>query len=66
MAIKPQPLSDQLRQLIADCGITRYRISKDTGVDQAVLEKFVNGKRGMSLQTLDILGEYLGLEIRQR
>ena len=66
MAKKQLPLSDQLRQLVADCGITRYRISQDTGIDQAVLEKFVNGKRGISLSTLDVLGEYLSLEIRRR
>ncbi len=56
-------LSDQVRQAIDDSGITRYRISQETGIDQAALSKFYNGKRGFNSETLDVLGEYLGLRI---
>jgi transcriptional regulator with XRE-family HTH domain len=56
-------LSDQLRQAIDDSGLTRYQISKATGIDQSVLSKFHHGERGISLAAVDQIGEYLGLRI---
>ena len=56
-------LSDEVRQAIDDSGLTRYRIAQDTGIDQAALSKFYNGQRGITSDTLDRLGEYLGLRI---
>jgi len=57
--------SEQMRQLVRECGQSRYRISKDTGISQAILSKFVNGE-GMSFKTLDKLAAYLNWEVRQR
>ena len=56
-------LSDQVRQALDDSGLTRYRIAKETGIDQSALAKFYNGHRGLSTDVLDRLGEYLGLRI---
>lgn len=56
-------LTDQVRQAIDDSGLTRYRISQDTGIDESALAKFYNGHRGLSLENLDRLGVYLGLRI---
>ena len=56
-------LSDQIRRAIDDSGLTRYRIAQDTGIDESALAKFYNGTRGLSLVSLDRLGEYLGLSI---
>ncbi len=53
-------LSDQLRGLIEDSGKSRYEIAKATGVDQAVLSRFMHGKGGLSMPVLDSLAEYLG------
>ena len=63
---KPRWISDQLRRAIEDHPVSRYRISKDTGIDATVLSKFVRGERGVSLDTFDVLCEYLGLELRPR
>jgi plasmid maintenance system antidote protein VapI len=63
MKRKHAKLSEQVRQAIADCGETRYAISKATGIDAATLCRFVNGKSGLSIPVLDTLGEYLGLRI---
>ena len=60
---RPTKLSDQLRKIIDECGVTRYRIAQDTGIDESALAKFYNGKRGLSTDALDRLGEYLGLRI---
>ena len=60
---KPETLSDQLRQIIADCGMSRYQISKDSGVPEAALSRFVNRKTGLTTDTLDRLAPTLGLEL---
>jgi transcriptional regulator with XRE-family HTH domain len=59
-------LSDQLRQAIADSGLTRYRISQATGISEAGLGKFVHGERGLSLESIDRLAEFLNLELTVR
>ena len=41
MARRKQPLSEQLRQAIENSGLTHYRISKDTGIDPAVISRFM-------------------------
>ena len=56
-------MTDQVRQAIDDSGVTRYRIAQDTGIDESALAKFYNGKRGLSLDNLDRLFEYLALRI---
>ena len=56
-------ISDQFRQILDDCGITRYRISKDTGISETALALFYNGHRGLSMKAMNKLGEYLELKI---
>jgi hypothetical protein len=63
MKTKTIKLSEQVRQAIDACGKTRYQISKDTGIDQATLCRFMGGNGGLSIPVLDTLGEYLGLRI---
>ena len=58
-----QMLSEQLRQVILESGESRYHISKETGVTEATLSRFVNGKQALSQEKIDILGEYLGLRL---
>ena len=59
-------LTDQLRQAIDDSGVTRYQIAKETGIDESALAKFYNGRRGLSMEALNALGEYLDLTITMR
>lgn len=56
-------LTDQLRQAIDDSGLTRYRIAKETGVSESALAQFYNGHRGLSMEALNALGEFLQLTI---
>ena len=56
-------LTDQLRQSIDDSGLTRYQIAMATGIDESALAKFYNGRRGLSTQALNALGEFLQLKI---
>jgi transcriptional regulator with XRE-family HTH domain len=67
MAKRQAPkLSDQVRQAIRGADCTRYAMAKATGIDQAVLSKFLTGERGMSLESLDKLAEFLNLQITVR
>jgi ribosome-binding protein aMBF1 (putative translation factor) len=57
------PISEQVRKAIADSGQSRYRISKETGIDAAVLNRFIHRQQSLKLSTVDTLGEFLGLDI---
>ncbi len=63
MAKKTKPISEQLRDAILNADISRYRISKETGLTEAGLSRFVNGVAGLSLASIDLVGECLRLEI---
>jgi transcriptional regulator with XRE-family HTH domain len=57
-------ISEQLREAIERSGKSRYRIAQDTGISQAILSRFVNTKCGLSLAYVDVLCEYLGLQLK--
>ena len=42
---------DQLRKAIKESGLTQYRIAKDSGVPQPVVNRFVTGERGLTLES---------------
>ncbi len=63
---RSKKLTDQIRQAIDDSGLTRYQIAKETGIDESALAKFYNGHRGLSMEALNALGEYLELTIVSR
>lgn len=52
-----------IRDAITESGKTRYTISKQTGIDQSQLSRLMQGRTGLSLETLEKLTEFLGLEI---
>lgn len=66
MSHKNTSLTDQLRQLIESAEISRYELWRQTGIDQAVLSKFVNHKGGLSMESLDKIGELFDLQITKR
>lgn len=56
-------LSEQVRECLKTCGQTRYAVSQATGIDQAVLSRFMWGETLLSGASLDVLGKYLRLEV---
>jgi transcriptional regulator with XRE-family HTH domain len=61
---KPKPtITDVLRAAIEQSGLTRYRIAKDTGIDEAGLMRFMRGETSLRLDKADVLAEYLGLTL---
>jgi transcriptional regulator with XRE-family HTH domain len=63
---KPASLSDSLRAALRESGQTLYRISKESGVPYATLHRFMAGKRAVSMEALQLLCAYLGLELSPR
>jgi len=59
-------LSDHLRDALRDAGVSRYQVSKETGISQGQLSRFVHGESWLSEANLDRLVEFLDLEIRKR
>lgn len=53
----------QLRAAISESGHSRYAISKATGIDQGHLSNLMSGKAGLSLENLEKICGFLGLEI---
>ena len=58
-----QSLSAELRQAIERSGLSRYGIWQQTGIDQGSLSKFMDGERGLSIESIDKIAELLGLHI---
>jgi transcriptional regulator with XRE-family HTH domain len=54
---------DEIRKAMKASGKTRYRLWKETGIDQSHLFKLWNGKAGLSVDNLERLAEALGQEI---
>ncbi|MGQ9649524.1 MAG: helix-turn-helix domain-containing protein [Phycisphaerae bacterium] len=54
---------DEIRKAMKASGKTRYRLWKETGIDQSHLFKLWNGKAGLSVENLEHLAEALELEI---
>ena len=54
---------EQLKQAIAKSKETDYAIAKGAGVSQSVLNRFIHGHRGISLETAAKLCEYLKLQL---
>jgi DNA-binding transcriptional MerR regulator len=54
---------DELRKAIKESNKTRYRLWQETGIDQALLVRFMNRKSGLSIESIEKLIEALGLEI---
>jgi hypothetical protein len=56
---------DILKREIETCGISRYRISEETGVDVRTLHRIAHGE-SCRAETVDILLKYFGYKIVQR
>ena len=60
---KKQPFSEELRRAVLRADLTRYEISKRTGIAQSILSRFVNQGAGLSMESIDLICECLGLRL---
>jgi transcriptional regulator with XRE-family HTH domain len=61
-----EKFTETLRRAINDCGMNRRKIAQRTGVTDSILSRFVRGERGLSSASIDVLMEFLELEVRPR
>jgi transcriptional regulator with XRE-family HTH domain len=58
-----ETFSEQLRKIIEECGTSRYALCQQAGISEAVISRFLAGKQGITLATLDKLATALGLSL---
>ncbi len=58
-------ISNQLRAIIRGRGLTPYAVSQSADVSPSVVTRFVNAERGLTSDSLDLICEALGLELRE-
>ena len=63
MAKKRETLRDQVRRAVGASGRSRYAICKALGLAEATMSRFMNGRGGLSMDTLDALADLLDLNI---
>jgi len=56
-------LVETLKFSIANSGKSRYELARESGVSQAVLSRFVNGERGITLETANKISAVLKLKL---
>lgn len=56
---KRQSFSDQLRQALLNAPMSRYRLAAECGIPESSLSRFVNGKMGLPLASIDKLADLL-------
>ena len=57
------PLTRQLQAAIAATGQSLYAVAQASGVAAPILQRFVNGERGITLETAGKLAAHLGLSL---
>jgi hypothetical protein len=55
-------VSGQLREAVEAYG-TVYRAAKDSGIPQSVLQRFVAGDRGLSMENIDRLADFFSMRL---
>ena len=60
---KKEAFSERLRRAVRESGMTRYAISKQSGIYESALSRFIVGGGGLAMHNLDRLVEVLELEL---
>ena len=66
MSTKQKKLSQQLREAILNAEISRYELSKRSGVGQGSLSRFVHEQQALTLASIDKIGDVLKLHIESK
>jgi transcriptional regulator with XRE-family HTH domain len=54
---------EQIKKAIRESGVSRYAISKGTGIDQGQLSRLIHGRTTLGLEPAERLADFLGCEI---
>jgi len=66
MKSEPESLSNALRNAIIRSGLTMLEIQRHTGVNNAVIGRFVRGERGLNLTSADVLARFFRLVLVEK
>ena len=66
MSQQQAPLSDVLKQALAESGLARIALERATGVKRASIMRFLRSESSLRLDKADRLAAYFGLELRPR
>jgi len=66
MGKKSNKVSDRIREAVQTARVSRYRISRDTGIEESALSRFLSKERALSMKAIDALADYFGLELVRR
>ncbi len=55
-----------LRTALERCGQSRYAVSKETGIPESTLSRFVAGGKPLRGENIDKLADYLGLALTDK
>jgi hypothetical protein len=58
-----QSIAESLKQAIRDSGRSVYQISKDSGIAQIVIARFLSGERDIRMATADKLARSLKMQL---
>jgi transcriptional regulator with XRE-family HTH domain len=56
-------LTTKLRETIRERGLTAYAVARDAGADARGVQRFLDGERGLTLDTADRIAAALGLRL---
>jgi len=59
-----ETIEERLKRALSESKLTRYQIAKISGLSQAQLSYFINGKRTLTLPAAAQLAEALNLELK--
>jgi plasmid maintenance system antidote protein VapI len=59
------PISDLLRRVIVESGVSYNSLQRETGVTRASIMRFVEGRQSLRLDMADRLARYLHLKLTQ-
>jgi plasmid maintenance system antidote protein VapI len=64
--METSPITSLLRQTIVESGIPYLALERETGVQRASIQRFVDGRQSIRLDMADRLAAYFGLELTKR
>jgi len=53
-----------MRQAIKDSGLSLYALERLSGISDAQLSRFMNGKRTLTIPTAEKIAEHIGVELK--
>ncbi|MDX1964139.1 MAG: helix-turn-helix transcriptional regulator [Pirellulales bacterium] len=63
---KHKTFAEQLKRIVTQSKLTRYQIYQRTGINQAQLSRFVNGKGAIGIALIEKLTELFRIELSSK